>query len=126
MVHIGRTFALLSRNLPSPGEVSIANVTRQHYGPHLVPTAATISALAKNGEIMLSSHALQRALARQVSADEIREVLEGCVVIADYPNDPRGHSCEVGGYTASGRYLRCVCAVVLSCGQPKVLVITAY
>ncbi len=49
-------------------------------------------------------------LERMVSKDEVHEVIEKGDVIKDYPDDPRGHSCLIGGETKKGRTVHVVCA----------------
>ena len=59
---------------------------------------------------------------RMISADEVSEVVRTGVVLEDYPDDPRGHSCLVAAQSSEGRMVHVVCA-------PKadfLAVITAY
>ena len=44
------------------------------------------------------------------------------VVIEDYPDDPRGHSCLVCGKTESGKVLNIVCG----CLYDMVWIVTVY
>ncbi len=69
-------------------------------------------------------HALNQMNApeRMISTQEIRTVIAEGVVIEDYPEDARGHSCLLLGYGNDNRPLHVVCA-------PKsdyLAIITAY
>ena len=59
---------------------------------------------------------------RLISIAEVREVIKSGKTIEDYPEDKRGHSCLMMGYTSQNRLLHIVCS-------PKdeyLAVITAY
>lgn len=60
---------------------------------------------------------------RMITPEEIREVLFKGEIIEDYADDPRGHSCLMGGKTKNGnRHIHIVCS-------PKdeyLAIITAY
>jgi hypothetical protein len=59
---------------------------------------------------------------RMVTVDEVIEALLNGDIIEDYPDDPRGHSCLILGYTKKHRPIHIVCAP-----KPKFLtIITAY
>jgi hypothetical protein len=69
----------------------------------------------------LTSHAEREREADQITVREIEEALlsRRCEVIENYPDDPRGASCLVLGFTAEGLPLHLVCGVSL----PDVMVI---
>jgi hypothetical protein len=80
------------------------------------------SATAKH--ILFLPHALNQMNApeRMISTQEIRTVITEGMVIEDYPEDMRGHSCLILGYGFNHRPVHVVCA-------PKadyLAVITAY
>ena len=59
---------------------------------------------------------------RMISPEEVRNVIEQSDVIEDYPDDQRGHSCLMFGYSIGDRPIHVVCA-------PKgdyLAIITAY
>lgn len=59
---------------------------------------------------------------RMIGADEVEQVVTRGELIEDYPSDPRGSSCLMLGFGASGRALHVVCS-------PKdeyLAIITAY
>src|SRR3989338_8995104 len=59
---------------------------------------------------------------RMISTAEIRQVIEQGVVIEDYPEDARGHSCLMLGRGESGRPIHIVCAHK----EDYLAIITAY
>jgi hypothetical protein len=69
----------------------------------------------------LTSHAEREREADQITVREIEEALlsRRCEVIENYPDDPRGASCLVLGFTEEGLPLHLVCGVSL----PDVMVI---
>lgn len=59
---------------------------------------------------------------RMITTTEVQECIETGVLVEDYPEDPRGHSCLMLGRGTDGRPLHVVCA-------PKedfLAIITAY
>ncbi len=72
----------------------------------------------------LSSHAEREREADQIAVQEIEEALlsSTCEVLEDYPDDPRGHSCLVLGFTASGLPLHAVCGLA----REMLIIITLY
>ena len=69
-------------------------------------------------------HALQRMMRsdRMISQIEVLRVIEEGILIEDYPEDSRGHSCLILGTGEAGRAVHVVCA-------PKdgyLAIITAY
>ena len=59
---------------------------------------------------------------RLITAAEVREVVLQTIVIEDYPDDVRGHSCLLGAETSAARFVHVVCS-------PKtdyLAIITAY
>jgi len=74
--------------------------------------------------IKFTDHAFQvmYSAERMVTVDEVVETLHDGDVIEDYPDDPRGHSCLLLGFTRRRRPIHVVCA-------PKdefLVIITAY
>lgn len=69
-------------------------------------------------------HALRQMLRpeRMISRREVRQVLSQGEIIADYPDDPRGHSCLILGFGDNGRALHICCASK----EDYLAVITAY
>ncbi|MBI3910330.1 MAG: DUF4258 domain-containing protein [Armatimonadetes bacterium] len=58
---------------------------------------------------VMTHHALQQSGSRRMGSGEIAHALAGCEVLEDYPNDPRGESALVLGYTAAHRPIHAVC-----------------
>ena len=59
---------------------------------------------------------------RMISPSEVRAVVEGGIVIEDYPDDRRGHSCLLLGRGLEGRAIHVVCAP----REDYLAIITAY
>ncbi len=57
------------------------------------------------GEFEFSLHAFERAVYRDISEQEIREVGEGALIIESYPDDKYGPTCLLLGFTRAGRPL---------------------
>jgi len=57
-----------------------------------------------------------------ISPSEVRKVIESGVVVEDYPDDRRGHSCLLLGRGSEGRSIHVVCAPQ----EGYLAVITAY
>ncbi|MCX7839974.1 MAG: DUF4258 domain-containing protein [Anaerolineae bacterium] len=78
-----------------------------------------------NKRILYLPHALTQMNLpeRMITADEVREVVFKGEIIEDYPEDPRGHSCLMYGWTSTkNRPIHVVCS-------PKdeyLAIITAY
>jgi hypothetical protein len=72
----------------------------------------------------LTSHAERERETDQITVREIEEALlsERCEVIENYPDDPRGASCLVLGFT-EGLPLHLVCGVSLS---DVIVIVTVY
>ena len=80
--------------------------------------------LAASKRVLFLPHAVRwmNRPARMISPEEVQTVVDFGNVIEDYPDDPRGHSCLLGGYTERGRQVHVVCS-------PKdeyLAVVTAY
>lgn len=63
-------------------------------------------------KILYTLHALDEMNAEDelISKDEVREVVLNGEIIEDYPEDKRGHSCLILGFSQNGRPLHLVCA----------------
>jgi hypothetical protein len=70
---------------------------------------------------LLTAHASDRAVQRDINAAEIEETVITGEVIEDYPDDKYGPSCLILGSTAAGRTLH-----VQVSYPPKVFIITLY
>jgi len=77
---------------------------------------------ANKREFQLTGHAHKERQEETIKAKEIRDALMKCEILENYPDDPRGASCLVLGYS-EGR------AIHVVCGRTKgdwLLVITVY
>ena len=75
---------------------------------------AAIKHLIAKGDYRLTFHAEVERDADAVTAEEIEEALlsDNAEIIEDYPNDPRGPSCLILGFTNTGAAIHIVCGVV--------------
>lgn len=71
----------------------------------------------------LSEHAVDQSIRRQISVQELREVIAIGEIIEDYPKDKYGPSCLVFGMTVRRRPLHVQCSYP---SRPLVKVITLY
>lgn len=74
--------------------------------------------------ILYLPHAVRQMLRpeRMIRTREVRQVIAEGVLVEDYPEDPRGHSCLIAGRGSEGRPIHLVCAPK----QDYLAVITAY
>lgn len=84
--------------------------------------SVVLKALRKG--IKFTDHAFQvmYSAERMVTVDEVVEAVRDGDIIEDYPDDPRGHSCLILGFTRQRRPIHIVCA-------PKeefLIIVTAY
>ena len=79
--------------------------------------------LIRSGRFEFSKHAEREREADEISMAEFEEALTHCETIEDYPNDPRGPSSLVLGFSGN-RPIHAVCA--LKTAPSEVLIITAY
>ena len=73
----------------------------------------------------LTDHAEREREADQITIREIEEALlsSRCELIENYPDDPRGASCLLLGFTDLGRPIHAVCGLTLS---DVIVMITVY
>jgi hypothetical protein len=79
--------------------------------------------LIRSGQYEFSRHAEREREADEITMAEFDEALTHCETIEDYPNDPRGPSSLVLGFSGS-RPIHAVCA--LKSDPSEVLIITVY
>jgi len=67
---------------------------------------------AAEKRLLFLPHALQQMMRpdRMISEGEVREVVFSGEIIEDYPEDVRGHSCLMLGWSSTGRPVHVVCA----------------
>jgi hypothetical protein len=72
-----------------------------------------IRALISFKKYRLTFHAEDEREADKIFISEIEEAFSSgdCVIIEDYPEDKRGHSSLVLGFTKEGRPIHMVCAI---------------
>ncbi|MYA71546.1 DUF4258 domain-containing protein [Candidatus Poribacteria bacterium] len=77
----------------------------------------------RNGQFEFSQHATDQSIIRHIRVQEIREAIEQCEIIEDYPNDKYGPSCLILGFTRARRPLHIQCSYP---SRPRVKIITLY
>ncbi len=74
----------------------------------------------KAGEYRLTVHGFERCVERNISPDEIKDVILSGEIIENYPEDKYGPSCLIYGTTETGKILH------VQCSMEPVWIITAY
>ena len=85
--------------------------------------AIEITALVIQGRYEFSKHAERERELDMIFISELEEALGSCEIIEDYPDDPRGASCLVLGFSGS-RPVHAVCTVRFD--PEELLFITVY
>lgn len=76
----------------------------------------------QRGEYELSLHADEERLNDHLTIEDIEEALRSCEILEQYPDDPRGRSCLVLGFSG-GRPVHVVCGKTR---QEKLFLVTVY
>ncbi len=82
-----------------------------------------IRSLVIEGKYQYSKHAEKEREHDMIYTWELEDALKNCVIIEDYPDDPRGASCLVLGFCGS-KPLHAVCTIKK--GPEELLLITVY
>jgi hypothetical protein len=85
---------------------------------------ARVQFLVRRGRYRLTLHAERERDAERIQIAELEEALGGerLELIEDYPEDPRGHSQLVLGFTTAGLPIHAVCAT----HEETLVIITLY
>ena len=75
------------------------------------------------GGFEFSQHAVDQAIIRHISVQELREAIAGGEVIEVYPDDKYGPSCLIFGMTRVGRPIHVQCS---DPSRPIVKIVTVY
>jgi hypothetical protein len=75
------------------------------------------------GDFEFSQHAVDQAIIRHISVQELRETIAGGEVIEVYPEDKYGSSCLIFGMTRVGRPIHVQCS---DPSRPTVKIVTVY
>ena len=81
-----------------------------------------IKGRASQGKYRISFTHTEKLRQREIEIRELEEALSMGKIVEDYPDDPRGPSCLILGYTQKGRPLHIVCGTI----GIELLIITAY
>jgi len=79
------------------------SLNRFFFVPFCMKTIEEIRKYLRCGQFEFSYHAFKRAVERNISESEIREMVESAEIIEDYPDDKYAPSCLLLGFTKSGR-----------------------
>ncbi len=82
-----------------------------------------IQAKIINGKYIVSFTHTEKVRLRRIEAKEIEEAICKGAIIEPYPDDPRGPSCLILGFTSQNRPLHVVCGKI---EEEEILIITAY
>ncbi|MFH1625483.1 MAG: DUF4258 domain-containing protein [Pseudomonadota bacterium] len=63
------------------------------------------------GDYRLTLHAFERCVERNVSPDELKDVILSGEIIESYPEDKYGLSCLIYGTTETGKILHVQCSI---------------
>jgi hypothetical protein len=76
----------------------------------------------QSGNYYLSDHAEEERQADKITVQEIKEALQNCELLENYPDDPRGASILVMGYTSAQKPVH----LVLGEHGARLIIITVY
>lgn len=82
-----------------------------------------ISEKISAGQFEFSKHAVDQSILREVTLQDILELIAYGEIIEDYPNDKYGPSCLIFGRTQAGRPLHIQCSYP---SRPLIKIITLY
>lgn len=82
-----------------------------------------IRAKVKAGKYIISFTHTEKVRLRKIEVEEIEEAICNGTIIEPYPDDPRGASCLVLGFTRGDRPLHVICGRL---EDDEILIITAY
>ena len=68
-----------------------------------------IRAKVRAGKYIISFTHTEKVRLREIEAEEIEEAIYNGTIIEPYPDDPRGASCLVLGFTSGDRPLHVIC-----------------
>lgn len=77
----------------------------------------------KQNKFEFSQHALDQSIIRNISVEEVRQMVANGEIIEDYPNDKYGPSCLIFGRTKTNRPLHVHCSYP---SRPLLKIITLY
>ena len=76
----------------------------------IIGMISDIRAKIAKGLFEFSKHAVDQSILRRITVEEIREAFTTAEIIEDYPDDNRGPSCLILGYTESERPIHIHCS----------------
>ncbi|MBC8458081.1 MAG: DUF4258 domain-containing protein [Deltaproteobacteria bacterium] len=82
-----------------------------------------IRAKVKGGNYIISFTHTEKVRLRKIEAEEIERAISNGTIIEAYPDDPRGTSCLVLGFSRWNKPLHVICGRL---EEDEILIITAY
>lgn len=82
-----------------------------------------IQALVRAGKLETTLHAEEERGEEDITFSQIKECIQNGEILEPYPDDPRGPSCLILGYSKSKKAIHVVCGVL---PQMVVRIITVY
>lgn len=76
----------------------------------------------KEGQYLMSQHAVIESAKDMVDDEDIEAAISNGMVLEDYPDDRRGHSCLICGKMRNGRPLH----IVAGMAKENAVIITTY
>jgi hypothetical protein len=89
----------------------------------MTPEIAAIRNKIEGGKYVVSFSHTEKVRIRKIEAEDIEEAIHNGEIIEDYPEDPRGPSCLILGFTLRNRPLHVLCGKL---EEDEILIITAY
>jgi hypothetical protein len=83
----------------------------------------TIRSRVRDGQYTISFTHTEKLRERMIEASDLEEAILNGSIIEPYPDDPRGPSCLILGFSRSGKPLHIVCG---NLEEVEVLIVTAY
>ena len=83
----------------------------------------TIRDKIQSGKYIVSFTHTEKIRLRKINIEDIEQAISGGTIIEPYPDDPRGASCLILGFTEKVRPLHIVCGRL---EDEEILIITAY
>lgn len=108
--------------LYSKGNTSIKFPLTKASGDILIDIKELQSISANTDDVILTRHVQERVMEREVSKDDLFNVISTGEIIEQYPNDFPYPSCLILGYDVNGSPLH----IVVGLGKNKLWLVTVY
>ena len=98
-------------------------MSEQQSGTRYQVAIEVIKERVSQGKYVISYTHTEKMRQRKIEAQDIEKAISRGRIIEDYPDDPKGHSCLILGYTSKGRALHVLCGKLEA---EEILIITGY